>query len=352
MRCISTFILVSYFEMGLLSFGISQIIYSWVLVLGYFGYFLSTKSNVNSFRDLFPRFSRPYFNPATMDLVLTFSWQAVQKLVLQEGEKFVLYFTSSLPNQGIYSIVNNLGSLVARFLFQPLEEISFSAFSEIANRPGPSLDEKRREISYLIKTLFKVMFSIGLYFIAFGPSYSFFLLNNLYGPKYADTEAPFVLSCYCFYVCFMAINGITEAFVQSLADQSQLAFFNLLMTFFSVTFVSFAVVLIHQLDTAGLILANCLNMAMRIFFSVRFIKNYLQIPISNLLNLPSKAMLLHFFLVFLSTSLSNSLLCQGRLEHGCYFHFAVGVFFFFTTTAHYYLAEWSSILPLWRAVMG
>jgi hypothetical protein len=45
----------------------------------------------------------------TWFLALSFEWQSIQKLVLQEGEKFVLYFMATLTDQGIYSVVNNLG---------------------------------------------------------------------------------------------------------------------------------------------------------------------------------------------------------------------------------------------------
>jgi hypothetical protein len=47
----------------------------------------------------------------------------------------------------------------------------------------------------------------GLYFISFGPSFSFLLLHILYGSKFSETSASSVLGVYCIYVFFMAING-------------------------------------------------------------------------------------------------------------------------------------------------
>ena len=45
-----------------------------------------------------------------INLILNFEWMSFQKLLLQEGEKFVLLITNtSLSNQGVFSVVTNLG---------------------------------------------------------------------------------------------------------------------------------------------------------------------------------------------------------------------------------------------------
>jgi oligosaccharide translocation protein RFT1 len=48
---------------------------------------------------------------------------------------------------------------------------------------------------------------IGIYFVAFGPNYSFILLHLLYGSTYSYSAATTVLSWYCLYVLFMGVNG-------------------------------------------------------------------------------------------------------------------------------------------------
>jgi oligosaccharide translocation protein RFT1 len=53
----------------------------------------------------------------------------VEKQVLAEGSKIVLVAVQNQYNQGVYGLVANLGSLLVRTLFQPLEEIAFAAFS-------------------------------------------------------------------------------------------------------------------------------------------------------------------------------------------------------------------------------
>lgn len=59
----------------------------------------------------------------TYSILLLFFKQSILKQLLTEGEKYVLSISpASMYDQGLYEIVNNLGSLFARFLFQPLEE--------------------------------------------------------------------------------------------------------------------------------------------------------------------------------------------------------------------------------------
>ena len=64
--------------------------------------------------------------------VFLFFKQSILKQILTEGEKYILSFSHiSMHDQGIYEIVNNLGSLFARFLFQPLEEGFYLFFSRV-----------------------------------------------------------------------------------------------------------------------------------------------------------------------------------------------------------------------------
>lgn len=59
--------------------------------------------------------------------------------MLQEGSRVVMVLCATSDSQGVYGLVTNLGSLVVRTLFQPLEEAAFLAFSQphiSPNDPG------------------------------------------------------------------------------------------------------------------------------------------------------------------------------------------------------------------------
>ncbi|OVA06552.1 RFT1 [Macleaya cordata] len=116
----------------------------------------------------------------------------------------------------------------------------------------------------------------GLVFIAFGPSYSYALIRVLYGRKWSDGEAPTVLRYYCFYIIILAMNGTSEAFLHAVASETQLKRSNDSLLIFSGIYVALNVLLIQSAGAVGLILANSLNMILRIIYSAVFIKRYFQ----------------------------------------------------------------------------
>ncbi|KAI6676210.1 hypothetical protein NL676_037006 [Syzygium grande] len=117
---------------------------------------------------------------------------------------------------------------------------------------------------------------IGLIFIAFGPSYSYSLIRLLCGQKWSDGEAPTVLRYYCIYIFFLAMNGTSEAFLHAVADENQLKRSNDMLLVFSSIYVVLNIMLIKSTGAVGLLMANSLNMLLRIIYSATFIKKYFQ----------------------------------------------------------------------------
>ena len=141
----------------------------------------------------------------------------------------------------MYSLVQNLGSLVARMIFQPLEESSYAEFSNLLGpltlRSGTaalvtassdqSADDKRKDAAAadaslvtalrqavaILATLTKCVTLVGLFFVCFGPPYARVLFDLVYGARWTHTSAPVALSWYCGYVLLMAVNGVTESFL-------------------------------------------------------------------------------------------------------------------------------------------
>ena len=69
-------------------------------------------------------------------LTWSFFKQSFLKQILTEGERYVMTFLNvlSFGDQGIYDIVNNLGSMVARFIFLPIEESFYVFFAKVLER--------------------------------------------------------------------------------------------------------------------------------------------------------------------------------------------------------------------------
>lgn len=179
---------------------------------------------------------------------------------------------------------------MVRILFQPLEETGRTLFSKLLNKDEPCTtttknNQNNNAISKESKTLaidvlmiiirFHVL--LGLVFICFATNYTATLIDLLVGKKWSEgQDAPLVLSVYCIYVPIMGINGITEGFVQAVASKLDLQKLSYYMIGFSLCFMGAGIVFMYLLNLGaiGLILANMVNLGIRIYYSWHFISNY------------------------------------------------------------------------------
>ncbi|GFR48691.1 hypothetical protein Agub_g10647, partial [Astrephomene gubernaculifera] len=236
-----------------------------------------------------------------------FTLQAVEKLALAEGSRLVLAALQSPAQQGVYGLVANLGSLVVRTLFQPLEEAAFAAFStwggggggggagggtedgvtaatgaEIAGEGTAAVTEEKREkerrrlaaLAGALGPMVKVVSLLGLAAAAFGPSYAYVALRGVYGTRWSESEAPGVLAAYSVYVLLLALNGIGEAFVHAVLDARGLQQSNMLLLVFSGAHLAACVVLVQQYGALGLVAADSVNMLLRIAYSAWCIRRF------------------------------------------------------------------------------
>ena len=219
---------------------------------------------------------RGAWDPELLRMCAVFSLQSVEKHVLAEGEKLVLAIFQSGYDQGVYGLVSNLGSLVVRIVFQPFEEAAFTAFSHSAQGPaGGSLAGRRRQ-GELLLPLLKGVALVGLLAGALGPSYSYTVLRLAYGARWAETDAPAVLTLYSFYVVTLALNGLTEAFVHATASKAQLGAINRMLVVFSAVFVAASILFVRLWGTSGVVIAGCVNMSLRIVFSCKLIAQHFE----------------------------------------------------------------------------
>ncbi|KAG0322106.1 Oligosaccharide translocation protein rft1 [Dissophora globulifera] len=245
-----------------------------------------------------------YFDTELLKLSKTLTAQSLLKHILTEGDKMLMTGFTAEQDQGVYAFVVNYGSLVARIIFQPMEETSRTLFSKLLSDIAPAsqkVESKDKSSSFttasgssavaltetqrtnlvvsrnLLLTIMKFHVLLGLVFIAFGTHYTGALIELVVGRNWSrNTIAPAVLSLYCWYVPIMGLNGITEAVVQAVASENELTVLSYWMVGFSAVFCGSGAFLmgVLGLGAKGIVLANCLNLTMRIVWSMWFLSRY------------------------------------------------------------------------------
>ncbi|KQK84963.1 hypothetical protein AAES_44079 [Amazona aestiva] len=135
----------------------------------------------------------------------------------EAGERYVMTFLNVLNfgDQGVYDIVNNLGSLVARFIFLPIEESFYVFFAKVLERGKNVKDQKKEDVAMaadVLESLLKLVLLTGLTITVFGYAYSQLALDIYGGSMLSSGTGPDLLRCYSLYVLFLAVNGVTECF--------------------------------------------------------------------------------------------------------------------------------------------
>ncbi|KAH9936072.1 Rft protein-domain-containing protein [Fomitopsis serialis] len=193
-----------------------------------------------------------YFDPSLLSLSAAMAGQSVVKHFLTEGDKFLVSRLSPLADQGGYAVASNYGSLVARMVFQPIEETSRVFFSKSLSGQKPDPGALRSAANVLLALLL--------------------LFTHLLLLLYLHTSAPTILRTYVYYIPMMAFNGVLEAFFASAASPSDLHRQSRWLFAFSLGFVLVAVGLAKGagLGDAGLVWANVVNLLCRALYAWRF----------------------------------------------------------------------------------
>ncbi|KAL0135957.1 rft-1-domain-containing protein [Mucor lusitanicus] len=361
LRCLITFGLTLYFagneKLSILAFAIAQFVFGLTMMLGYLGFFIYKEKSIQK---LLPqkitdveKKSSYWFDKTLLNLGITMTKQSFLKHVLTEGDKMLISVLSSMQDRGIYAFVVNYGSLIVRILFQPLEETGRTFFSKLLLSADETTDEKKKQASEqtaanVLLILIKFHVLLGLIFICFATNYTSTLIDLLVGKKWSvgEGDAPGVLAMYCIYIPFMGINGITEGFVQAVASKKDLTRLSYFMVLFSVCFMTSGFVFMHlfKLGATGLILANMVNLAIRISYSWHFIRKYFgkHVTLSVRQWSPHVATLASFVLAWFVTHWSkNSIGWYTLKEKGL--HIAVGGVCFILVSVVMYWKEKSLI---------
>ncbi|XP_070496032.1 man(5)GlcNAc(2)-PP-dolichol translocation protein RFT1 [Chironomus tepperi] len=229
------------------------------------------------------------FNSDLNKLVLSFIKQGILKQVLTEGEKYVMSISPVLnfQQQAVYDIVNNMGSLAARFIFRPIEDSSYFYFTQTIAREIALKDQEKdkvKEASQVLKNVCKGVTSIGLIGFVFGQSFSGTLLLLYGGQDFVEGGLPeTLLRWHALAIILLAVNGITEGYMFATNTSKQIDRYNYYMAIFSVTFLILSYQLTNYFGAVGFIWANCCNMAFRIAYSTNYIaKQYKDLHVNPL----------------------------------------------------------------------
>ncbi|KAG7194969.1 Oligosaccharide translocation protein rft1 [Scheffersomyces spartinae] len=258
-----------------LAFASGQFAYSFTLFLLYNLDF--QKSYPNNTRMIQPISSKGgnsvyWLNPSVLAIWKSLVAQMFLKQILTEGDKLLINYLCTVEEQGVYSVVSNYGSIIARLLFQPVEEYVRLFFTRLlAVKLKSNLDEASRTLTYIGIFYANLSSIILLAGVPNGPYILGFLLGRKGG--WSNTNLFEVFQQYIIYIPFMAFNGVLEAFFSCVASKSELVNFSKFLTGQTLAVFVTMYVLIGRMDLgiSGFILSNCFNMLLRIAYCSNFI---------------------------------------------------------------------------------
>lgn len=257
------------------------------------------------------------FKENTCKVAFTTSTSSLIKHLLTEADKITLSLFTSRYDQGIFALANNYASLIARMLFLPIEESARMAFSKLATdirkedqvlttkrdptvvadakvqvkskalkdrKVSVGIDNMNKEheeafarnfesLATLITFLLRVVMTVGLIFPTFGPHYARVVVNIAMNRRWRSEETVVTLQIFCFYLYTLAINGVSEAFVHSVAPSTAFGRINFNMTLSTIAYLICAVLLVPTRGTSGIVLAGSVSMLCRSLGSFMYIRD-------------------------------------------------------------------------------
>ena len=281
--------------LGALPFAIGQLGYALVLNIVYLARISPSNANKSYsifIRPIIPSSSLLFWNRFSvprLNLALNIYAQSVFKHILTTGDALLVAAFTSLKSQGAYALASNYGGLIARMVFQPIEESSRALFGRllpnastnesvdgVGATPGSDCRARVDQAATYLRKVLHFYSLISVVIVTLGPSLSPLLLRLIAGSRWSESDAPSVLAAYCYYIPLLASNGILEAFVSAAATPAQIRVQSAWMVAFSATFAAtgFLVLKVWDQGARGLVLANAVNMICRIVWSWQFASDY------------------------------------------------------------------------------
>ncbi|CCH46892.1 Oligosaccharide translocation protein RFT1 [Wickerhamomyces ciferrii] len=264
----------------ILAFSIGKLSHSLVLLISYYMDFRSYKSITPTASKLSLSITKIHnnenyyiFDKEAINHFIKIFFQLCFKHLLTEGDKLVINQFCTIEEQGIYSLISNYGSLLARLIFAPVEESlrNFLTRLLLTNKSSKNLNLSIDILRKII--LFYIYLSIII--IIFGPLNSGYLIQKIIGNNWSNHVSE-IIPLYTLYLPLLAFNGILESVHQSTASGSEVVNYTWFMCYFSGVFVftSWLGIYKFELSLLGLIGSNMINMILRIWYCNEFIQHF------------------------------------------------------------------------------
>lgn len=217
-----------------------------------------------------------YFDRSVLKIWKNYFVQMIFKHFLTEGDRILMNYICTIKEQGVYSVVTNYGSIIARLLFQPIEESFRLLLSKLlADKSKANINRSLEIMHYLLIFYTNLSILIALA----GYTNASFLLQYLIGgrlSRWSQSNIFEVFPQYIIYIPFMAFNGILEAFFTSVSNEKQINHFSIFMSGLTILIFALLYYFIDYLGMglSGLILANITNMLLRIAYCSNFIFSF------------------------------------------------------------------------------
>lgn len=296
-RCMTTFAVVlisqrssfaariEYDGIAVVAFALGQFAYSLLIFIQYQVNFSSEmalkpeiRQNSISIRRIHSTTGYYYIDARIFKIWRSLFVQMVFKHLLTEGDKLLINYLCTVEEQGTYAVVTNYGSIIARLVFQPIEESLRLFFTRMLSQvTKKDVSKSFTVMQYLCIFYFNLCLLIGIA----GYANSAYLLQFLLGgraSKWANTGIFHIFPQYITYIPFLAFNGILEAFFSSVADGRDIRRFSIFMSVLTIVILLCLYIFIthFQMGISGLILANSINMLLRIGYCSFFIRSFYQ----------------------------------------------------------------------------
>lgn len=221
-----------------------------------------------------------YFSPQLFSVWRGLFIQMIFKHLLTEGDRLLISWLCSAEEQGVYALVTNYGSILARVLFQPVEESLRLVLSKELSTPSSKTQTQMaaKNMGYILLMYFHLSVVMVLGGYSNGAYVLQFALGRSKALIWKETNVFQIFPQYILYLPFLAFNGVIEAFFSSTASELQIQKFS----WFMLGLTAFILLLLYWLiqvqntGLLGLMVANSTNMALRIIYCTNYMQKFLK----------------------------------------------------------------------------